>query len=288
VSNFFFLSGVLVSERALYLPSVGFALAAGWVLDRLRRERRAMAWAVTGAVTLLMGYRTWIRNPEWRDNLTVFDVMVRDHPESGRAQWVLGDTYYSLGNMDRALDAYRIAVGLLGTEYPLLTQIATRLSMSDQPRQAEVLLRFAWDEMPELGQAPGLLAMVLSLQERYEEAEQAARAALEGGETPDPIIHHILARSLAVQGRYREAIVQRREVIRLGEDHPDQWRWLAELYAAEGDTARALEALDSARIRIRSRDQMRQIDSLRAGLEGGERASESANSLQNPRAEGSR
>lgn len=267
VSNFFFLSGVLLSERSLYLPSVGFVLAVGWVLERLRQDRRRMGLGAVVVVMLLMGYRTWVRNPEWKDNQTVFLVMIRDHPESGRAQWVLGDLFYGQGRVSEALKAYRRSVGLLGTEYPLLIQIAIRLSMSGRNEQAEGILRLAWQDRPELGQAPGLLAVVLSRLGRHQEAEEAARAALVGTEIGDPVVSHILALSLAEQGRYDEALGPRRDAIRQGEDHPEQWRSLADLYARIGDTVQALEALDSARVRAETEARVRQIDSLRVELE---------------------
>jgi hypothetical protein len=39
VSNVFFVSGVLLAERTLYLPSVGLAAVTGWLFLRLARQR---------------------------------------------------------------------------------------------------------------------------------------------------------------------------------------------------------------------------------------------------------
>lgn len=283
VSNFFFLAGVLISERSFYLPSVGFALAAGWASARLVAERRTLGWAATAVAVALMGYRTWTRNPDWRNSSTVFGVLIEDHPESGRAQWALGDTYYQRGDTTEALRAMRFAVGLLGTEYPLLISIGKRLSESGFPEQAELLFRIAWRSAPEFDHAPALLGMALDQQGRFEEAEEVARVVLEREEDVDPLVPQVLALSLAGQGRYGEAVQPTLEAIRLGRDSADQWSWLAQLYLAVGDRARAEEALDSARAKTPTEDQIRQIGSIRARLMGDTAASESAKSLQNPR-----
>ena len=68
-----------------------------------------------------------------------------------------------------------------------------------------------------------------------------------------------------------------------GESHRwQQWFWLAEAYANTGDTARALESLDSARIRLQAADEPGQIDSMEVALRG----FENANALQNPAPDG--
>lgn len=269
VSNVLFLSGVLLSERSFYLPSVGFVLGAGWALRRLALDRKRIALGVTVLALVLMGWRTWTRNPTWKDNLTIFDTLLREHPEAGRSQWVLGDVYYQKGRVSESLRAYRAAIGIIGSEYPLLARIAGRLAGAGRYDQAEVLLRFAWDQAPQFNHAPGLLAIVLADQGRFREAEEAARAAL-AAEPGDPVVHHLLAGALAHQGRYREALASRQAAIRLGEgDHWQQWRWLADLHVELGDTVRALQALDSARVRAAERGAISQIDSIRGVLAPG-------------------
>src|SRR5204862_164867 len=46
ISNLIVPHGVVMAERLLYLPSVGLALAAGAALDRLPRQRFALALVV--------------------------------------------------------------------------------------------------------------------------------------------------------------------------------------------------------------------------------------------------
>ncbi len=284
-SNVLFLSGILLSERTLYLPSVGFVAAAAWVLMRLHEERRWLARGVMVLVLGLLAFRSWTRTPTWKDNLEVFNTLVAEHPESGRSQWILGDTYLQLGKVSQALHSYRLAIGILGGHYSLFAEIGRSLMGAGQDRAAEHLLQYAWLDRPELGFAPGLLAVLYDRQGRYPEAERAARSALAEDST-QAVQYHILSRSLEAQGRLTEARHARLEAIRQGEGgHWEQWGWLARLDLALGDTADARSAMDSARARALSAHDHRQIDSVavRLGLAfAPDSLRETARDSQNP------
>ncbi len=269
VSNVVFLSGVLLAERTFYLPSLGFAVAAAWTARTLYRDRPRLAIAgVVVALTLMSG-RTFTRNATWRDNLTVFNTLLIEHPESGRAQWLLGDANYIVGDTVAALKAYSAAISMLNGAYPLMVEVGRRLVNSGQIRTATVLLEQAWRDRPARGVAPKLLAQIYLDQGRFEEAERAARAAVEFSLGEDGISNHLLAQALAALERWPEYVEARIRTIESGEgEHWMQWYWLATGYASAGDTARALIALDTARTREVTDVGMRQIDSLGASYVG--------------------
>lgn len=261
-SNVIFLSGVLLAERTFYLPSVGFVLGVGWLIAHLRVQRPRVAWALVLLVVGLMGYRTYTRNPTWKDNLTVFDTLLKEHPESGRGRWVLGDMHFARNEVSEALAEYRAAIGILGSHYALVTDVAKRLVGAKRYDAAEFLLRYSWEDRPEFSTAPALLAIVYAEQERFAEAEEAAKAAL-AVDPDDAVTLHLLAWSLSGQERYEEAIEARLGAIRNGEgDKWRQWLWLANLQAQVGDSAAALISLDSARVRVTSAADLSPIDSL--------------------------
>ena len=267
-SNLLFLSGVLLAERTLYLPSVGFAAGVGWMLAQLRRERPRTGTVVIAVGLALLCCRTIARNPSWKDNATVFATLLREHPESGRAQWVMGDVYMGRGDRERGLAAYRRAIGMVGGSYTLVAEIGRRMLAEGFDQAGEHLLRRAWRDRPEFGLAPSLLAIHYDRHERWELAEETSRAAI-GAEPHNTVQMHLLARSLAALGRTREAAAVRRLVIRAGEDRIEQWKWIAELELRRGDTARAISSLDSARIRTGTAAQLAEIDSIRSALSDG-------------------
>ena len=275
-SNLLFLTGVLLAERTLYLPSVGFAAGVGWMLAQLRWERPRTGTVVVAVVLGLLCCRTIVRNPTWKDNATVFGTLLRERPESGRAQWVSGDMYMGRGDHLRGLAAYRRAIGMVGESYTLLAEVGRRMMADGFDSAGEHLLRRAWRDRPEFGLAPSLLAILYDRQERWELAEEASRAAL-AVEPDNAVQRHLLARSLAALGRIEEAVVVRRQVVRSGEDRIEQWKWIAELELLGGDTSRAISGLDSAKVRGGSAAQLAEIDSMRAALVAG-RASRDASS----------
>ena len=266
-SNILFLTGVLLAERTLYLPSVGVAAGIGWLLASFHRVRpRAAVGLVTVAVVLL-AYRSVERNPTWKDNVTVFATMLAEHPESGRAQWVAGDIHMRRGEGEAALAAYRRAIGMVGGHYTLVVEVGRSLVGNGYDDAGEFLLRSAWQDRPDFALAPSVLSPLYDRQGRWEEAEEAARAAL-AGSPANAVQAHVLARSLAAQGRIAEAIAAREETIRLGEDRWEQWAWLSDLELERGDTLRALTHLEIARTRVRGPADLAAVDSTRLLLLG--------------------
>jgi protein O-mannosyl-transferase len=269
VSNVLFLTGVLLAERTLYLPSVGFVAAVGWCVVRLTRERRRVAWGAVAVAVALMGWKTWERNPTWKDNQTVFGTMIADYPYSGRSQWVLGDLFFQRGNPAQGLVSYRAAINILGPHYQLITEISKKLIGAEYYDAAERLLLYSWREHPELSVAPGLLAVIASERGDPVATERYCRAAL-ALDMNDPVSHHLLAWALAKQERWDEAAEARKGAIAQGEgDYWQQWVSLAYLQAYAGDTLAAEAALDSARVKAVTRSGRRQVDSLGVALLGG-------------------
>ncbi|HSW31853.1 MAG TPA: hypothetical protein VLH75_20385 [Longimicrobiales bacterium] len=269
VSNVLFLTGVLLAERTLYLPSVGFAAAVGWLVVRAARERRRLAWGTLAVAVALMGWRSWERNPTWKDNVTVFGTMIEDYPHSGRAQWVLGDLFFQKGNPQQGLVSYRAAINILGPHYQLITEISKKLIAAEYYDAAERLLLYSWREYPEFSVAPGLLAVIASERGDAVATERYCRAAL-SLDSDDAVRHHLLAWALAAQERWDEAAEARKGAIDQGEgDYWQQWVSLAYLEAYAGDTLAAEAALDSARVKAVTKSGRRQVDSLGAALLGG-------------------
>lgn len=204
-----------------------------------------------------------------RDNITVFNTLLIEHPESGRAQWLLGDAHFMAGDTVAGMKAYSVAISILNGAYPLMVDVGRRLVISGDIRTATVLLEQAWRDRPTRAMAPELLAQIYLSQERFEEAERAARVAVEFAAGEGAVSNHLLAQALGALERWPEYVDARIKTIEAGEgDHWLQWYWLAIGHAATGDTAQALIALDTARTREVSDAGVRLIDSLRASYLG--------------------
>jgi tetratricopeptide (TPR) repeat protein len=105
-SNFLFVTGTLMAERLLYLPSAGIALVAASCFPSdgpgLLRRRRAVA--ALAAVTLAFLARTIVRNTVWLDDRTLFSNLVVTSPDSAKAHY---DLAYEDADKKRYPSAYR-------------------------------------------------------------------------------------------------------------------------------------------------------------------------------------
>ena len=262
VSNLFFLSGVLLAERTLYLPSVGLAVAAGWLLFRLWRRWRLAGLVLSSLLLGALALRTVARNPTWASTDTVLTRLILDHPENGRARWALGDLQETNGRLLEANGSYRLALDQLDMNYRLTLNVARRLLNQGRDRPAEALLHMILEKQPGTPNAPELLAVLHERRGHPAESERWARltAALD---PESAVAWHVLANSLEAQGRVGEAARAREQVIRRGEGRSwQQWFSLARLRRMSGDPDGALGALDSARARAGDDALRRTIDSL--------------------------
>lgn len=124
VANVFFVSGVTLAERSLYVPSVGAMLALGIALDALLDRRRTLALAAAAVVIAAGAVRTWTRTPIWRDDRAFVITLLTDHPESYRAHWVAARVHRAAGRPVDAAREFALARRLFQKDYRVYTESA--------------------------------------------------------------------------------------------------------------------------------------------------------------------
>lgn len=85
-SNLVFLIGTIMGERLLYLPLVGFAGVVALLVDVGASRRPAMVLSAVAMLLLAFGYRTWVRNRDWVDELRLWTSAVRASPDSAKTR----------------------------------------------------------------------------------------------------------------------------------------------------------------------------------------------------------
>lgn len=124
VANVFFVSGVTLAERSLYLPSVGVILALGFAVDSLLGRRKVLAMSAAAAAVLAGAVRTWTRTPVWRDDRAYVITLLTDHAESYRAHWVAGRVHRAMGRPVDAAREFAIARRLFTGDRRVYTESA--------------------------------------------------------------------------------------------------------------------------------------------------------------------
>jgi protein O-mannosyl-transferase len=102
-SNFIVTIGSIMAERFLYLPAAAFAVAISSLVYRSRLRRRAPA--ALGIVVALFGVRTFLRNPDWKDDYALSTHDVRVTPASFKLHGLVARTVLenNRSDIDRAV-----------------------------------------------------------------------------------------------------------------------------------------------------------------------------------------
>lgn len=90
-SNLVLTIGTSMGDRLMYFPSLGFSIAVALLLVKyLRIETLNIKLAPVLVIVLLFSFKTYSRNPDWKDNHTLYAHDVKLVPNSVKAHYYLG------------------------------------------------------------------------------------------------------------------------------------------------------------------------------------------------------
>jgi protein O-mannosyl-transferase len=246
VSNLLFAVGILLAERTLYLPSfaVSVAVASAWFHMRHRWNRHgrlALQLALIAAVSV-GAHRTWSRNPDWRSTASVQHALVRDYPESYKAQWTHATLHWQLGALDLARSHFELAIRIYPHDSDMLTEYGNFLLQQGDRDEAIRVFSQARTIHPQRPTPVFLLGTTLLEAGRYDEAVAIAYQAITEG-VPRSAALPIIAGAYNSLGKHDEALTIWRELIQDGDLPPLYWAQLARTLNARGARLDARAAL---------------------------------------------
>jgi protein O-mannosyl-transferase len=216
VLNARWMAANVLTERYLYLPSVGFCWLVGSLLTKLLywhnlkgQLAQANSWALGATLLVAMlllaaGWKTWRRNEIWHDDLNLYAQTLKSDPDSYIMHMNLGTTYFTTRDF----------------------------------AAAEKELHRALDLKPDSANVLNALGCVYLQQGRLDDAAKALRAAIDLKPTwSDP--HFNYGRVLRTQGGDEQALSEFRAAVRVGPLNAAARLNLAEELAARGQDAEA-------------------------------------------------
>jgi hypothetical protein len=95
-SNLLFASGTIMAERLMYLPALGLTAALVALLAPVARDERRVAVlvAVTAIVAVAATARSYARNRDWRDELSLWTSAVAAAPNSFKTHSAYAEALY--------------------------------------------------------------------------------------------------------------------------------------------------------------------------------------------------
>lgn len=246
VSNLVIPAGILLAERTLYLPSVGFVIVVAALAARVPSlpdpgvRRTLQVLAAAAGVALFV--RTVVRNPSWMSSYTVLNTLAMQHPESSMALQHRAEGLERVGDVRDAARMYAAAATLAPQNYALAVEMGAFYGRLKQYARADSALVRAIRITPDQAPAYRLLADDLLREGRGREAHGVAlRGLAEVG--PDRELWAAVSESYVLKGDLAAAVRARRAALGVDPRSSADWRRLAALLMAMGDTA----AADTAR-----------------------------------------
>ncbi|MCZ6795904.1 MAG: tetratricopeptide repeat protein [Planctomycetota bacterium] len=99
--------GALMAERFLYLPSMCFAAIVDLLVLRLLPSRRAVLGALVAAVVCSYALIGLQRNLDWRDGISMGEIVVRNNPAAPEPRFDLGTYYFSASRFEESVEEFR-------------------------------------------------------------------------------------------------------------------------------------------------------------------------------------
>lgn len=91
-SNLWFNTGAYMGERFAFIPSFGLCLIMAWLLTIILLERYRFGSYFICGILLIYSFRSFWRNFDWKDNLTLFQSDIQHSSNSAKLNSSLGFT----------------------------------------------------------------------------------------------------------------------------------------------------------------------------------------------------
>ncbi|WP_058867009.1 tetratricopeptide repeat protein [Chloracidobacterium thermophilum] len=267
--------GFVFAERVMYLPSVGYALAAAVGFRALWNGTASRPWArwlAAGAIALLIGQSAWQTRQEsvfYRDSLTAVARSLATGNQRSVWLWqAYGTELLNAGRLDEAVAALERAHAILplAETCAILAKAHLALGNSDAAREAaqEAVTRDpTWMPYRELFGV--ILFEVGQLDAAATQFEAALTLVPE-----DAKLHAQLAVIRQRQGQTSQAIRHYELALRFQPDEPRWWAALGRLHLAAGNPERArfcyrqaLEGHPDPALRDAVEQQLKDLDAQR-------------------------
>jgi tetratricopeptide (TPR) repeat protein len=105
--------GALMADRYCYIPSIGiFYLAGEGFYYVWNKKQKWIALAVLGIITILFSIKTYSRAGVWKNDLSLWEDVIRQDQSIPHAYYNRGVAYMNEGNSDKALEDFNKTIEL--------------------------------------------------------------------------------------------------------------------------------------------------------------------------------
>jgi tetratricopeptide (TPR) repeat protein len=248
-SNLIVLIGATMADRFLYMPSIGLAIAAVALTFRLNDPRVSKALIATAVVLFVV--RTWLRNRDWNNDLTLSTADVKVSSASFRLHKARAAELFAeppVGNLDEAIREAEAAWAILRPLQPVDSEQETPHQLGTYYQKKGQLTGPNTDEARgwyrKSVDALSLAREISQANEKAFDEAQLSHALPLAFRLGDDVLYLHLAESYAALGRFEEALDALRYERLLNPASPDPYFAIASLEIQRGNFDSAAVALD--------------------------------------------
>ena len=256
VLNARWMAANVLTERYLYLPSVGFCWLAGWSAVQLWRAparwsgaRRPVATVAVRAavvlffagITTVSGFAIVRRNAIWYDDLSLYTQTLRTDPDAAIIRNNLAVVYYDDGKLDRAETEWLAALAGKPDNVITMNSLGALYTREQKYSEAQEYLLQAIRTRPDWADAHYNYAITLQRTGKQSEALAEFERAIALAPV-NPAARLWYGKALLEYKNYEGAETQFRRSFDL-QPSPDATRGLADVYLQTGRNEKATAAL---------------------------------------------
>jgi len=235
----------VIFEHRLYLPMVGFTIFLSTGLFLLLKGPRRFI-IVFSLLTLVFSVTTYRRNQVWRDELTLWQDVVRKSPGKARGYNGLGLAYSKAGTYDEAIAAYQKAIKLNPDYAQAHTSLGAAYGKKGDHDQAIAHLRKAIKLNPKSVKAYNNLGAAYGKKGDYRQTIKYCKRALELNPTYADAYNNV-GSAYGKRGDYDQAIRYFQEAIALDPGNALAHLSLGFTFHQRGDRAGTLKQVERLR-----------------------------------------
>ena len=248
-SNLLFPTGTIMAERLLYLPSVGLVVCLVMAIDYATQrtwqpQKARLLPAILSVVMIAFAIRTWVRNRDWRDDLTMAQASARSSPYSFKTHRLLAAMLFESDPANSNIDA---VIGEVEKAVAVLDPLPDSRSNADTYRLAGGYQLLRGDLLDERNTQKNL-AVSADAAGSYDRAVQLLLRSIAIGRAahpprPDPEAAQMLSAAYLKLGKIAEAGQAAREALHLHPRNADAYRQIAYIFLEQNKPDDAAAAL---------------------------------------------
>lgn len=170
----------IVAERYAYMGSLGIFVLIAWLIQKIGQigKNKNLVPLVLTLILIPLSVRTIIRNKDWTNQDTLWLATAKISPSSPQNHNNLGDYYGRYGNIERAIEEFKIAIELLPGYADAYHNLANAYQQIGKTNEALDNYQKAVSFNPGLWQSHQNIAAIYFAQGKFTEAISEMESAI--------------------------------------------------------------------------------------------------------------